>query len=67
MKKKTQKISEEYEARRELAESSLEEFIKLVHPKRLLGNIHREVIGWWTRRDAKSHQLLLLPIELLGS
>lgn len=43
------------------AESSLEEFIALVHPRRLLGNIHREVIQWWTRQDAKTHQLLLLP------
>jgi len=51
----------EIEERRKLAESSLEEFIKLVQPKRLLGSVHREVIKWWTRKDAKSHQLLLLP------
>jgi hypothetical protein len=43
------------------AEASLEYFIQLIHPKRLLGNIHREVIQWWTRGDAKNHQLLLLP------
>ncbi len=53
--------------RRELAESDLEEFIKLVHPKRWLGNIHREVIKWWTRQDAKEHQLLLLPRDHMKS
>lgn len=47
--------------RRKLAESDLEEFIKLVQPKRVLGNIHREIIRWWTAENAKSHQLLLLP------
>jgi len=55
------------EERRELAESSLEEFINLVHPKRLLGNIHREVISWWTSNGASSHQLLLLPRDHMKS
>ena len=53
--------------RRLLAESSLEEFIRLVHPKRLLGNIHREVISWWTASNAKSHQLLMLPRDHMKS
>jgi phage terminase large subunit-like protein len=53
--------------RRQLAEASLEEFIKLIHPKRLLGNIHRKVIGWWTRQEAKSHQILLLPRDHMKS
>ncbi len=53
--------------RRRLAESSLEEFIKLVHPRRMLGNIHREVISWWTSSNAKSHQLLLLPRDHMKS
>lgn len=53
--------------RRALAESSLVEFINLVHPKRLLGNIHREVISWWTSDGAKSHQLLLLPRDHMKS
>jgi len=53
--------------RRRQAEASLESFINLVHPKRLLGNIHREVIGWWCRQDAKSHQLLLLPRDHMKS
>lgn len=43
------------------AEDSLEAFIRLVHPSRMLGSIHIDVINWWTRQDAKSHQLLLLP------
>lgn len=46
---------------RERALSSLETFIRLVHPNRVLGNVHSEVINWWTRQDAKTHQLLLLP------
>lgn len=53
--------------RRKLAESSLESFINLVHPKRVLGNIHREVINWWTSSNASSHQLLLLPRDHMKS
>lgn len=53
--------------RRRLAESSLEEFIKLIHPKRHLGSIHREIITWWTGSEAKSHQLLLLPRDHMKS
>lgn len=61
------KNSPEREARRKLAESSLEEFITLVHPKRLLGNIHREVINWWISKEASTHQLLLLPRDHMKS
>lgn len=46
---------------REQAEGDLESFIRLVHPGRVLGSIHSEIISWWTREDAKTHQLLLLP------
>lgn len=46
---------------REEAESNLISFIKLVHPQRVLGAIHEELIQWWNRPDAKSHQLVLLP------
>lgn len=66
-KKVKEALSDEREERRLLAESDLEEFIKLVHPKRYLGNIHREVIRWWTRPEAKSHQLLLLPRDHMKS
>lgn len=43
------------------AESDLEAFIKLVHPQRVLGGIHKELISWITREDARSHQMVLLP------
>lgn len=43
------------------AENDLEAFIHLVHTSRLLGDIHRRVIRWWSREGARSHQLLLLP------
>lgn len=46
---------------RTAAEASLSTFIRLVHPQRVLGNVHLDVINWWEREDAKSHQLLLLP------
>lgn len=68
MKKKVLTETEQKrEDRRKLAESSLEEFIKLVHPNRVLGNIHREVISWWTSSGASSHQLLLLPRDHMKS
>jgi hypothetical protein len=54
-------MSPERQARRELAEANFEEFIKLVYEKRLLGNVHREVINFITRSEAKSHQMILLP------
>ena len=57
----------EREEKRLLAESSLEEFIKHVHPRRLLGDIHRRVINWWTRQGAHNHQLLLLPRDHMKS
>lgn len=52
---------DKFQAIRETAEGDLESFIKLVAPHMLLGSIHREVLGWWTRQDAKTNQLLLLP------
>jgi phage terminase large subunit-like protein len=53
--------------RKLLAESDLEEFAALVQPKRVLGNIHREVINWWTRQDAHNHQLVLMPRDHMKS
>jgi hypothetical protein len=53
--------------KRKQAERDLEYFITLVHPKRMLGNIHREVISWWTSSNAKNHQLLLLPRDHMKS
>jgi len=46
---------------REAAESDLETFIRLVSPKRVLGGVHQELCAWWTRQEAKHHQLVLLP------
>lgn len=46
---------------REIAEGDLEAFIRLVHPQRVLGSIHSELIRWWTREGAHNHQLVLLP------
>ena len=66
-KKAVPKLSDEREARRVLAESDLEEFIKLVAPKRLLGNIHRQVIRWWTRSEALKYQIVLLPRDHMKS
>lgn len=49
------------------AEASLLAFINLVHPQRLLGSIHKELINWWTREDAKDHCLTLLPRDHMKS
>jgi phage terminase large subunit-like protein len=65
--KKLPKLNLEREERRKLAEASLLAFIELVHPKRYLGNIHREVISWWTSSNSKNHQLLLLPRDHMKS
>lgn len=46
---------------RQAAESDLSTFISLVAPEQVLGQCHEDVISWWTREDAKSHQLLLFP------
>jgi len=66
-KKPSRNLSDEHQQRKLLAEADLEEFIKWVHPKRVLGGIHREVIRWWTRSEAKNHQLLLLPRDHMKS
>lgn len=69
MKKQQKKtvLQEDRDQRRILAESDLEEFIKLIHPKRMLGNIHRQIIRWWTRPEASKYQLLLLPRDHMKS
>lgn len=60
MKKETG-LSPEDQEKKLRAEQDLVAFINLVHPKRLLGSIHKEIISWWNREDAGSHQILLLP------
>lgn len=64
---KSTTLSEKFLQIREMAEADLLTFIRLVHPQRVLGPIHEEVIRWWTRQDAKSHQLLLLPRDHMKS
>ncbi|RMF65122.1 MAG: hypothetical protein D6746_00845 [Bacteroidetes bacterium] len=54
-------LRDKYKEIRELAESDLLAFIRLVAPHRVLGKVHENLIRWWTREDAKSHQLVLLP------
>lgn len=43
------------------AENNLETFIRLIHPQRELGDIHKELIQWITRTEGKSHKMVLLP------
>ena len=43
------------------AEADLETFIQLVSPGRALSQCHQDIIRWWQREDAKTHQLLLMP------
>jgi hypothetical protein len=62
MTKQKQTKAEQTKAQiKEAAENDLEFFINLVHPQRVLGMVHKDVINWWTRQDALSHQLTLLP------
>lgn len=61
MKKPTNTLLSKKDQIRMQAEADLESFIRLVHPQTVLGNIHSELISWWTRQEAKSHQLVLLP------
>lgn len=66
MSKKTKKTSHASLAKtrdivRKRAEDDFESFIKLVAPHRLLGHLHQDLCQWWTKEDAKSHQLVLLP------
>ncbi len=46
---------------KERAENDLEFFIRLVHPDRCLGHVHKDLISWWTRPGASTHQVVLLP------
>lgn len=46
---------------REAAEADLEAFIRLVHPGRMLGAIHSELITWMTSAERKPNVLILLP------
>lgn len=52
---------------RQAAEASLLTFIKLVAPHRILGAVHEDIISWWDREGAGTHQLLLLPRDHMKS
>ena len=66
-RKKNSVLEDQREEKRQLVLSDFEEFIKLVHPKRVLGGVHREIISWMTRQDVPSHLLLLLPRDHMKS
>ena len=54
-------MQDKIEQIRESADLDLDVFIKLVAPHLLLGDVHRELIQWWSRSEAKNNQLVLLP------
>lgn len=55
------KPSDEWWEVRATVRSSLVSFIRLVHPRTVLGAIHEDLCKWMTRRTKKNHQLTLLP------
>ena len=55
------KIQEEIQQIRDAAEADLETFIRLVAPYQVIPDFHKELINFWTREDAKNHQLTLIP------
>jgi hypothetical protein len=46
---------------KQAAEDDLLSFIHLIAPHRVLGSCHKELIRWWTRAEARDHQMVLLP------
>ncbi len=46
---------------RAAAEADLLQFIRLIHPRTVLGAVHEDLVSWWTRDGAKKQQLVLLP------
>lgn len=65
--KKTSDQEVQKELRKAAALADFEYYINLIQPKRVLANIHREVIRFWTKPEAKSHQGLLLPRDHMKS
>jgi predicted phage terminase large subunit-like protein len=49
------------DAIRTAAEGDLYKFISLVAPHRVLGGVHKRLLKWWTRDEAKDNQMALLP------
>ena len=54
-------IEDVREERKKSCEASLLEFIKLLQPLRVLGQIHIECISWISSESSGNHLLLLLP------
>jgi hypothetical protein len=52
---------------RDRAESDLRFFINLIDERRVLGQCHIDLINWWGREEAKTHQLVLLPRDHMKS
>lgn len=46
---------------RQAAEDDLLTFIALVAPHRVLGYCHKDLVKWWLRDGAGTHQMCLLP------
>ncbi len=67
MARKPKVSKEQIQKIREAAESDLWFFARLVCPNRLYGDIHKELMEWWTRPSAKDHQLVLMPREHMKS
>lgn len=65
MKNKT--LTDEQLEIRHRAENDLAFCINLIHPLRLLGAVHLDIIRWWNRQDAKDYQVLLLPRDHMKS
>lgn len=47
--------------KRTRAELDLVYFVELLAPHRVLGEVHKEILRWWTRDNALDNQLVLLP------
>jgi len=67
MKKKLVVLSDDRQERREAAEADFLNWVHLVQPKRLLGHVHEELANFWTRSEAGTHQLVLLPRDHMKS
>lgn len=53
--------SSKFDEIRSIAESDFLTFVQLIAPKRLIGDIHKELMAWWYRPGALKNQLVLLP------
>jgi len=61
------KLSPEKQEKKEACEASLEYFIGYIHPKRLLGNVHRELISFICNPDLPKYKIVLLPRDHMKS